>query len=105
MEKEEYLKKAEKERIAFEMTALKIRKGKPLTNMQAQEWVRYNFLNFKNKEKDEVIDLFKRRNNMRLFILIMFPVIWVPSYGYFKRYRAGGTQRAFLASIVTTLIP
>lgn len=60
----------------FESVALQIRKGVPLDSIQAQVWVRHNFLNFREKEKDEIIEMFRRRNNMRLFLIILFPVAY-----------------------------
>ena len=65
-----------KKNASFDRVSLQIRKGVPLDSIEEQIWVRQNFVNFKEKEKEEIVEMFRRRNNMRLFLILFFPFVY-----------------------------
>ena len=65
-----------KKNASFDRVSLQIRKGVPLDSIEEQIWARQNFVNFKEKEKEEIVEMFRRRNNMRLFLILFFSFVY-----------------------------
>lgn len=92
------MEKLERDKILFNHVSVKIQKGQKLKGHELQEWIKNNFLNLQQKEHDDIQYWFRRRNNMRILTLILWPIAQVPLYTYFKRYRYVGNFRSLLLS-------
>ena len=104
-ERQEALKKIEKEKWIFDLISIKIRKEVPLSNGEVQEWTRKNFFNFTDEEQEDILYWFRRRNNMRIFLLITWPISQIPVYTYLKKYKGFKNLASITLSTIFVFIP
>ena len=100
-QKKDLMEKYDRENLRLRKISTRIKKGEDLYYFEKQDWAKYNFENLRQREKEDIIYYFKRRNNMRLFCIIISPLVMVPSYTYFKRYYFKGS---IAASTYTAMI-